>query len=311
MADAVFFFCVDPDRDPVAGGVLAALRERLDPEEGTLEVDGRPVLLHHDDTGHRFHLVATDDVVSHDYPRYLPVMRHFAHCAMGGVVNWHEGANAPDRIFCLHTTGDVTSGHFGPADPRTFRNLLRALDGERRRAGLDDYRVTSEATHWSGIPHGGDPATIADFPVPLLDVEIGSGPDAWSDPAARGVLAAALPRVFAGDGEGAASLLCVGGVHFQEIYGAAVLASPPGGGVAVSHILANQWVGDEAAGYGGPRGVDKLRACVASIAGGVDAVVYHASLKAPYKNNLRALGEELGVPVLKHRALRRLDELPL
>ena len=42
-----------------------------------------------------------------------------------------------------------------------------------------------------------------------------------------------------------------------------------------------------------------------------DAVVYHAGRKALYENDLRTPGEELGVAVLEHRALRRLDELPL
>src|SRR5207247_4789438 len=31
---------------------------------------------------------------------------------LAAIVNWHERANAPDAIFCTHTSGDVPSGVF-------------------------------------------------------------------------------------------------------------------------------------------------------------------------------------------------------
>ena len=60
----------------------------------------------------------TSQAVTHDYPRYLPLMNEaFGRCDLAGIINWHEGGNAPDPIFCVHTTGDVRCGIFGAADP--------------------------------------------------------------------------------------------------------------------------------------------------------------------------------------------------
>ncbi len=53
----------------------------------------------------------------------------------------------------------------------------------------------------------------------------------------------------------------------------------------------------------------KLRNAASSIKGGVDAVVYHEGIKSPFRDQCRRLGEELGVPVLKHKLLRRPEEL--
>lgn len=41
-----------------------------------------------------------------------------------------------------------------------------------------------------------------------------------------------------------------------------------------------------------------LRACVHSIVGGIQSIVYHDKLKAPFKGVARLLAEELGVPML-------------
>lgn len=307
---AVYFFCDRADLDPAARHILAALREELDFEEEDVVVDGAPVLVHRGSDGRTVRAVRTADVLSHDYDRYLPILnRCFADADLAAVVNWHEGANAPERILCAHTTGDVITGHWGPADPVLFRSLVLALEEARREVGLDDFTVLTEATHWSGVPYDGDPALIPRYPVPVVDVEIGSEPSSWSHPGAARAVALALTRVFDHLHPDARSLLCVGGVQFERSFGEVVLGTPPERAVAVSHILANQWVTNSD--YDTEAGLAKLRACVDSIRGGVSGIVFHDNLKGPFKQQLRALGEELGVPAFKHKKLRSPDDLPV
>jgi D-tyrosyl-tRNA(Tyr) deacylase len=299
---AVFFFCADPARDPVASHVFAASERALDLRETGDRVDGFAVLAHDGPDG-EFVYVRTGEVLSHDYPRYLPVLdERFADFDLALVVNWHEGANAPDSILMAHTTGDVGSGEYGPADPALTVGVLRALERARREAGLEHYRTVTEATHWSGVQHGHAPALLTRYRVPVVDVEIGSSPACWADPAAAAVLARALPRVFAEAPSGLPSLLCVGGIHFEPAFRDAVLGEARPHDVGVSHILANQWL--VSGGYGTPEGPARLEACVRSIAGGVNAVAFHDNLKGPLKAAVRTLGERLQVPVFNHRRLR-------
>jgi len=218
-------------------------------------------------------------------------------------VNWHEGANAPDRVLTVHTVGDVNAGVFPPAEPAYVRNFLRALEDERARAGVDDFSVVTEATHWTGTFKGQDPRLMSEFPVPMLDIEVGSTPTSWEDPRAVGVMARSLVKPFSGP-QRLYRVLCVGGVHFERSFCEAALGDFPFG---VSHILPNQWIvtGD----YASETGYEKLRSAASSIRGGIDAVVYHEGIKGAFRDQCRRLADELGVPVLKHKALRRPEAL--
>jgi len=305
---AVLFFCADLARDPVAARVFEASTRLLELRETGDAVDGFPVLAHRDAAGRELVYVRTAEVLSHDYPRYLPTLNErFADFDLALLVNWHEGANAPESILMAHTTGDVPSGTFGAADPALTMGVLRALERARRDAGLDHYRTVTEATHWSGAQLGHPPELLARYPVPLLDVEIGSSPASWADPAAVEALARALPLVFDGADEPCTSLLCVGGIHFEPSFREAALGEARPHPAGVSHILANQWL--VSGGYGAAEGVDKLAACAASVAGGVDALVVHDNLKGPLKATVRALGDRLGVPVFNHKRLRQPEPL--
>lgn len=305
---AVLFFCADPTLDPVAHRVFDASRRLLPLAEAGGDVDGMPVLVHRDGGGREFVYVRTADVLSHDYPRYLPLLaERFADADVAMVVNWHEGANAPDRIFMAHTTGDVASGTFGAADAALTTAMLLAIERARAEAGLDEYRTVTEATHWSGIVHGHAAAVLARYPVPVLDVEIGSTPESWADPRAVEVLARALPRVFDDVRGDRASVLFVGGIHFEPSIRDALLGDARRGDIAVSHILANHWLA--AGGYDQPQGEEKLEAACRSIAGGVDVICFHDSLKGAMKERVRAVAARLGIPAFNHRRLR--DPAPL
>ena len=43
----------------------------------------------------------------------------------------------------------------------------------------------------------------------------------------------------------------------------------------------------------------------------IDGIVIHDNLKSSYKNAVKKLGEELGIPVFKHKKLKKPAELPI
>lgn len=305
---AVYFFCTG-STDHVAGTVLDELRRLYPTEEGGLSVDGNPVLEFRDREGLSFSFVRTARVVSHDYTAYLPLMKeHFSDYDLAGIITWHEGHNAPDGILTAHTTGDVDSGSFGPAAPESMRNLLLAMEKFRREEDLTEFRVVTEATHWSGMVYeGGTADMIPKYPVPLLDIEIGSSPPFWGNRAAARVLARSLLSVFTGDGRWVKNLLCAGGVHFEPSFSQAVFTTWGNCAFGVSHILANQWL--VTGNYGDDSAPDKLERCVQSIRGGISGIAFHDNLKGLYKDSLRALGAKYGVPVFKHQALRKPENI--
>ena len=117
MKHIVLAFCTDLDKDPVSAHVLARLLgSGIDWQaEGTL--DGHPVL-RAQSGGVRYDLLQLDQVLSHDYRRYAPrVNEAFGDADAIVIVNWHEGKNAPDRIFTVQTTGDMESGTFSRSIP--------------------------------------------------------------------------------------------------------------------------------------------------------------------------------------------------
>ncbi len=305
---AVYFFCID-SMDHVGGNVLSAVSENHPMEETDIVVDGETVLKYEDEKGNSFFFVSTRKPVSHDYVHYLPILnRHFSNFDVAGIVTWHEGQNAPDAILTVHTTGDVDSGNFGPASPEYMRNILLSMERNRIEAGLDNYSVTTEATHWSGMVYeGGTPAMISQYPVTMLDIEIGSTPVCWSNKKAAGVLARSLTFVFESDGLRVRNLLCAGGVHFETGFASAVFTTWGDSAFGISHILANQWL--VTGGYDREDGLSRLRACVSSIHGGIEGIAFHDNLKGVYKDQLRTLAEELGIPVFKHKKLRKPDSI--
>ncbi|MCK1544278.1 D-aminoacyl-tRNA deacylase [Bradyrhizobium sp. 179] len=303
MRHAVFIFCVDAQKDPVAAHVLNALQaERTLVETGT-KIDGHPVFeiinLRHT----KMSVVTTDELVSYNYARYAPILNErFGEADVIGVVNWHEGANAPNAIFTVQTTGDLATGTFSPVDPRITRGLLLAIEDERILSGLPGFQTYLEATHWSGVKAGYSGTRLADLRPSTIDIEIGSSPADWTNPLAAQVLARALLRTFDRMEEPVQSVLCIGGVHFELGFTNAVLRPREGVPIAASHVLPNHWLVSE--GYDRESRLADLRACVHSILGGIQAIVHHDKLKGPYKGIARLLAEELGVPMLSHKKVR-------
>ena len=122
---ALFFFCVGEGYDHVSRLVFDKVVELFNPRETGISVDGFPILEHVDEKGDRFCFMRQENLVSYDFIRYLPILReHFLDFDLAAEVNWHEGANAPDRVITVHTVGDVDAGVFTPAVPGLMRGLL-------------------------------------------------------------------------------------------------------------------------------------------------------------------------------------------
>ncbi|WFU39998.1 D-aminoacyl-tRNA deacylase [Bradyrhizobium sp. CB82] len=303
MRHAVFVFCTDREKDPVAGHVLNALKTEYTLVPAGGEIDEHPVLQIPGLRDTTISIVTTDEVVTNDYARYAPIINdRFGDANVIGIVNWHEGASAPDAIFTVQTTGDLTTGTFSPIDPRITRGLLLAIESERVASGLDRFQTYLEATHWSGVKLGEPGTRLADLKPSAIDIEIGSSPADWTNPLATRVLARALLHTFDRFEEPVLSVLCMGGVHFEPSFTRATLQSREGLPIAASHVLPNHWL--VADGYDRESRLVDLRSCVHSIVGGVQGIVYHDKLKAPYKRVARLLAEELCVPLLSHKKLR-------
>jgi D-tyrosyl-tRNA(Tyr) deacylase len=293
-----FFICVNPERDPCALHVFAAL-ERLSNVVATGEdFDGYPVLVHRRADGTVAQIVRTRDVVSNDYGRYAAAMTAaFGHVRAAIVVNWHEGANAPDRVLTFHSTGDVPAGIFAPTDPNLFAGYTLALERERLREGLEDYRTIVEATHWSGVVYGARPADVLNFNKQIYDLEIGSSPECWRDERACTVLA----RVCLEGPEPSAdapSFIYCGGVHFEENVTQALLSRRWG----VGHVLPNHWLvsGD----YGADAEGEKLAACIGSYTKPPGTLVIHKGLDSEIRNRLIEVSAGVNLRYITHKGLR-------
>jgi len=110
---SVYFFCMDLVQDQVAPRVFEASCRLFDLVESGMVVDGYPVLMHTRENGEVLYYVRTESIICVAYDRYLPIINsYFGECDLAVMVNWHGGANAPDKVLCIHTVGDVESGTF-------------------------------------------------------------------------------------------------------------------------------------------------------------------------------------------------------
>ncbi|MDR0722250.1 MAG: D-aminoacyl-tRNA deacylase [Treponema sp.] len=281
MNKAVYFFCMDETIDPVASKVFNVIESNNRVSEAHIKIDGFPVL--ELNNSNCFQFVRLHDVLSHNYIKYLPLLnKYFNDFHVSGIVNWHEGINAPDRILTVHSTGDIPSGYFSKSNPRYFKNLICTLEQNRIKYGLDSFRVMTEATHWSGIPYKQSPELITKYNVPIYDIEIGSTIESWNNERAIKILSETLFEVFKENMQ-LKNLLCVGGIHFEESYSNSILEKE--NGISIGHILANQWIVEN---YAGENGSEKLNKCIESIVGGINGIIYHDNLKGEYKQRNRS-----------------------
>lgn len=302
---AVYFINTDRSFGYVSYNVWDILEEEgYFTERADFDFGGQAVMQHQDKERNLFYFAQTERALCLDYNRYLPELnKYFLDCDISGMVTWHEGENAPEKVLTVHSLGDVNSGEYGAAKPRYMRNLMLAMDENRKALGLDDYHVVTEATHWSGVHNNlGDPKLLNQFPIPMMDIEVGSEPESWQNKDAARVLARSLTKIFEDDGRKVHNLLCVGGVHFDPNFCEAVFSQWDDEAFGITHVIANQWL--VAGQYEDETGVERASACIAQIEGGIEAIVFHDKLKGCYKDLVRALGQKYNVPIFKHQRLR-------
>ena len=304
---AVYFFCIDYERDEVAPRVLDYLKNNYPLTLSDKKFDNRNIYEYIDSDNNLFSYVETDKVLSYDYDKYIPILNElFADYDVGGVVNWHGGEKAPDKILTVHTTGDVVGGVFAPSNPLYLRNLLVAMEKHRIENNLDDFKVMTEGTHWTGTIQGGNINLIDKYNVPLFDIEIGSTLESWTNEIAIKTLATSLQDVFS-DNDDIKILLCTGGMHFEDTFSNIIIDKNYK--ISVGHVLPNQWLVQGE--YDKDEKYELLKKCVNSIDGKIDGIVIHDNLKSGYKNQIKKLADELNVPTFKNKRLRNPSELPI
>lgn len=302
---AVYFFCNDLDKDPVAKNVYNEIEKNYELVESNIDFDSFKVMNYIDKNNNVFSLVRTKEVLSHNYGNYVALICDlFGNYDVAGVVNWHEGANSIDKVLTVHTIGDVPSGVFGKTNPNYFKNLLHSIESKRVEYNLDSFMTYTEATHWSGTMYNLDPNLLSRFNVPTYDIEIGSTKDSFNNEMAIKCLAHSLFEVFNNKSDNKV-LLCVGGVHFEESFRNCIFNSDVI--MSIGHILPNQWL--VSGKYELDDGIVKLENSINSISENIDAIVIHDGLKGIYKQKCRELGEKLNIPVIKHKTLKDLEKL--
>lgn len=305
---AVYYICNEEERKGlVSRMVWEILNEKGMVAPSDITFDGRKVMMHKDERENIYYFVPTEVPVCLNYIKYLPEMnKYFADCDVAGMVTWHEGGSAPPKVLTVHSIGDVNSGIYGPINPKYMRNLLLGLERNRRELKLDEYKVVTEATHWSGTTES-SPHLILQYPVPMMDIEVGSIEESWTDSTACTALANALTEVFNDDGKNIHNVLCVGGVHFDPNFAESVFADWDEEAFGVSHIIANQWlVSGE---YEGENGLAFASNAAEAIKDGIEMIAFHDKMKGCYKDLVRSLGEKYNVPILKHQRLRNPKDI--
>jgi Uncharacterized protein conserved in archaea len=290
--------------DPVANNVLKYLKNHFPLIDTDIIWDGQKVQSYTTEN-YIFYCVSLNDVLSHDYNKYLEFLKKdFSDCYLAGVVNWHAGDNAPNNILTVHSTGDVPTGIFAPSNPAQIKGIFKSLERNRIKFGLSNYHTLIEATHWSGIPYGQDPKLITGYTVPIYDIEIGSEKDSWEDPLAIQALAESLFDLDIPDTE-VPAFIGIGGKHFEDTFSDIIQNNEAN--LVPGHILPNQWVANE--NYDDINGKLNLDRCIASIQGKVCALVFHDNLKGSYKQLCRDVATAYGIPSFKHKTLRNMEQL--
>lgn len=304
---AVYFFCTDYEKDEVAPRVLNYLKNNYPLKLSDIKFDNRNIYNYIDENNNLFTYVETDKVLSYDYDKYIPILNDlFSDYDVAGVVNWHGGEKTPDKILTVHSTGDVVGGIYAPSHPLYLRNLLVSMEKHRVENNLDDFKVMTEGTHWTGTIRGGNINLIDKYKVPLFDIEIGSTLESWSNVVAVKVLATSLQDVFS-DEDSVKVLLCTGGMHFEDTFSNIIIDKDYK--ISVGHVLPNQWLVQGE--YDKDEKYELLKICTESIIGSIDGIVIHDNLKSGYKNQIKKLADELNIPTFKHKKLRNPKDLPI
>jgi len=296
----LFLFCSDPAIDPVAPRALSLAKDYYSATSTNLTIGGKIVYQAKVNDSQLF-FAETRNIASSLYPEIAEELNsQFSDVSMIGLINWHAGVNAPVRIFCAHSTADVPSGTFGQTSGDLLSSTLLAIEAERNKAGLADFRTFFEASHWSGTMDGRPASELLQVKAPIFDIEIGSSPDDWNHTEAGLVLVRALGEIPKFCSSDRVRALYLGGIHFEPSATEMVFQN-----IAIEHHLPNQWL--VSGGYDQAGAEDKIIAAAKSCLKLPELIVYHAGLKSAYKENARRAAAILGIPCVSHKQLRASD----
>lgn len=296
----LFLCCSDSNIDPVAPHIFQQAKDYYKVSPTDLKVGNRTVF--HQQLGeHHLFLAETARFPSEIYPEISHELNdQFAQVDMIGLVNWHAGANAPEKIFCMHSTADVPSATFGATSGKLLAATLRAIESERVIQGLTDFRTLFEASHWSGLVYGRQPSELLQIKAPVFDIEIGSFPDDWSNLQAQQVLVKALGRITEFCETNRPRALYIGGIHFEPSATDAVFQN-----VVIEHQLPNHWI----TGYDLLGAETKIVAAAKSCLEAPELIIFNAGLKSAYKESVRKAAMILGIPSISHKQLRATTDI--
>lgn len=293
----LFLFCSNSAIDPVAPHAFQRAIIEYSALSSSLVIGSKPVFQAQVNE-HQYFFLETRDIASAIYPEIAnDINLHFPDLNMIGLVNWHEGANAPSNIFCAHSTADITYGIFGATSGELLAATLSAMESERGSQDLSEFRTLFEASHWSGSAYGRAPSELLQIRAPVFDIEIGSSSDAWSNSKAQEILVKALGKIPEHCKGDRLRAIYMGGVHFEPSASEMIFQN-----VAIEHHLPNQWLvsGD----YGVPGAEMKIVAAAKSCARAPQLIIYHAGLKSAYKECARRAAQLLSIPCLSHKQFR-------
>lgn len=293
----LFLFCSDPTIDPVAPRVFCLAKDYYSTVSTNLTL-GEKAVYHAQINDCQFFFAETKNIASSLYPKIAEALNsQFSDVCMIGLINWHAGNNAPAKIFCAHSTADVTSGIFGPTSGDLLSSTLLSIESERNKAGLAAFRTFFEASHWSGTIYGRPASELLQVKVPVFDIEIGSYPDDWNNTEAGLVLVRALGEIPTFCNSGRLRVIYLGGIHFEPSATEMIFQN-----IAIEHHLPNQWL--VSGQYDLPGAEAKIILAAKSCSSLPELIVYHAGLKSAYKENARRAAAILGVPCVSHKQLR-------
>jgi D-tyrosyl-tRNA(Tyr) deacylase len=287
----LFLFCSDTTFDPVAPSIFKKALQLYQSSE-------KEHAWHASFQGHELIFLESTAFPSMIYPSIAPQLNtQFPDVDFIGLINWHEGGNAPNKIFCVHSTADVPSGTFAPSSGKILSAIIKAIESEREGFNLSDFKPLYEASHWSGIVYGRPFHELTMIKAPVFDIEIGSSAEDWQNETAQDILVHALGKIPEWLQPDRPQALYLGGTHFEPSTTQIVME-----GVDIAHQMPNHWL--QSGEYNNPGSEAKIIACAQSCLQPVDFLIYNAGLKSAYKDNIRKAADYLGIPTISHKQMR-------
>ncbi|MDR3214846.1 MAG: D-aminoacyl-tRNA deacylase [Bacilli bacterium] len=299
---ALFIICNNPSLDLVGYHFFNYLKQNYKILVKNIDAKGNIESYQLKNDEHEFHFMITKKHVMHNFNEFVDYLNEQYHdidiCVH---VNYHEGENALDNILTVHSVGDIQSGTFLPTMPKEATRLLLELQKHNYLLDLN-FKVTTETTHYSGVISGNKAQELYRFKKPTYDLEIGSSPAAYENPLAIKALCLSIFNIFNLDFDTRLNVLYLGGTFFEDTLNEAILRKNYP--IYYDHHLAASFIED--ANYY-ENGLGYIEDIIKKSFQTVDLIVYHDKVRK-IKPILDIITNKYGIPSIKHRVLRNIEE---